>query len=100
AIQSAAFGCAGERCMAGSIALPVGPIADRLVDVLCESSRRMKVGPTDNGGEVDMGPVITREHLQRVTGYLDIGRQAGAEIALDGRTIDKQGQGFLVGPGR
>src|SRR5262249_27032651 len=43
ALQTAAFGCAGERCMAGSIALPVGPIADRLVDVLCETSSRMKV---------------------------------------------------------
>ena len=47
----------------------------------------MKVGPTDGGAEVDMGPVITREHLDRVAGYLDIGRSEGAEVALDGRSL-------------
>src|ERR1700737_294517 len=78
AIQGAAYGCAGERCMAGSVAVPVGNIADRLVDLLCASASRMKVGPTDNDGDVDMGPVVTREHLDRVTGYLDVGRQEGA----------------------
>src|SRR5712692_4519788 len=52
AIQAAAFGCAGERCMAGSIAVPVGAIADRLVDGLCDSARRMNVGPTDGGATV------------------------------------------------
>ena len=46
----------------------------------------MKVGPTDGGAEVDMGPVITREHLDRVAGYLDIGRREGAEVVLDGRS--------------
>ncbi len=98
AVQAAAFGCAGERCMAGSIALPVGGIADHFVDVLCKNSNRMKVGPTDSGADVDMGPVITREHLDRVTGYLEIGRQEGASVALDGRAIEKSGDGFLVGP--
>jgi malonate-semialdehyde dehydrogenase (acetylating) / methylmalonate-semialdehyde dehydrogenase len=98
AIQAAAFGCAGERCMAGSVAVPVGNIADRLVDVLCASAGRMKVGPTDGGAEVDMGPLITREHLERVTGYLEVGRQEGAALALDGRAVAKQGDGFLVGP--
>jgi malonate-semialdehyde dehydrogenase (acetylating)/methylmalonate-semialdehyde dehydrogenase len=98
AIQTAAFGCAGERCMAGSIAVPVGGVADRFVDLLCDSSRRMKVGPTDDGGDVDMGPVITREHLQRVAGYLDVGRQEGAQVALDGRQLERKGDGFLIGP--
>lgn len=98
AVQAAAFGCAGERCMAGSIAVPVGGIADRLVELLCDQARKMKVGPTDSGAEVDMGPVITREHLQKVTGYLDIGRQEGAALALDGRQIGSKGDGFLVGP--
>src|SRR5947209_5946317 len=77
AVQAAAFGCAGERCMAGSVAVPVGGVADRFVDVLCSHAGRMKVGPTDSGADVDMGPVITRAHLDRVTGYLDIGRQEG-----------------------
>jgi malonate-semialdehyde dehydrogenase (acetylating)/methylmalonate-semialdehyde dehydrogenase len=98
ALQTAAFGCAGERCMAGSVAVPVGGIADRLVDVLCASASRMKVGPTDGGADVDMGPVITHEHLQRVAGYLDIGQKEGAAVALDGRKIAKTGDGFLLGP--
>jgi malonate-semialdehyde dehydrogenase (acetylating)/methylmalonate-semialdehyde dehydrogenase len=98
AIQGAAYGCAGERCMAGSVAVPVGNIADRLVDVLCDSASRMKVGPTDQGADVDMGPVITPDHLRRVSGYLDIGRKEGATVALDGRKIEKQGDGFLLGP--
>jgi malonate-semialdehyde dehydrogenase (acetylating)/methylmalonate-semialdehyde dehydrogenase len=98
ALQTAAFGCAGERCMAGSVAVPVGGIADQVVDVLCASAGRMKVGPTDGGADVDMGPVITREHLQRVAGYLDIGQKEGAAVALDGRQIEKNGDGFLLGP--
>jgi malonate-semialdehyde dehydrogenase (acetylating)/methylmalonate-semialdehyde dehydrogenase len=98
AVQAAAFGCAGERCMAGSMALPVGGIADRLVDLLCASAGRMKVGPTDGGADVDMGPLITRAHLDKVTGYLDIGRREGAALALDGRQIAKTGDGFLIGP--
>jgi malonate-semialdehyde dehydrogenase (acetylating)/methylmalonate-semialdehyde dehydrogenase len=98
AVQAAAFGCAGERCMAGSVAVPVGDVADRVVDLLCDGARRMKVGPTDGGADVDMGPLVTREHLERVTGYLDIGRQEGAALALDGRTVAKKGEGFLVGP--
>src|SRR5262249_15313803 len=46
----------------------------------------------------DMGPLVTREHLERVTGYLDVGRQDGAELALDGRAVEKTGDGFLMGP--
>ena len=98
AVQAAAFGCAGERCMAGSVAVPVGAIGARFVDVLCDVAGRMKVGPTDDGADVDMGPVINRDHLQRVTGYLDIGAREGAKVALDGRKVAKQGDGFLVGP--
>jgi malonate-semialdehyde dehydrogenase (acetylating)/methylmalonate-semialdehyde dehydrogenase len=98
AVQAAAFGCAGERCMAGSVAVPVGDVADRFVTALCDGAGRMKVGPTDGGAEVDMGPVITREHLQRVAGYLDVARQEGAEVALDGRRVEKSGDGFLIGP--
>jgi malonate-semialdehyde dehydrogenase (acetylating) / methylmalonate-semialdehyde dehydrogenase len=100
AIQAAAFGCAGERCMAGSVAVPVGGVADRLVDLLCDYAGRMKVGPTDSqaSAEVDMGPVITREHCRRVTDYLDIAAQEGAALALDGRKSVKSGEGFLLGP--
>lgn len=98
ATQAAAFGCAGERCMAGSVAVPVGSIADRLVDGLCTVASRMNVGPTEGAADVDMGPVITRQHLERVAGYLDIGQREGAAVALDGRNIPKLGDGFLIGP--
>jgi malonate-semialdehyde dehydrogenase (acetylating)/methylmalonate-semialdehyde dehydrogenase len=98
AVQAAAFGCAGERCMAGSVAVPVGGVADRFVDRLCGLASAMKVGPTDSGEAVDMGPLITREHLQRVAGYLDTGKQEGAAVALDGRRIARDGDGFLIGP--
>jgi len=84
--------------MAGSLALPVGNIGDPLVDVLCELGNSMKVGPTDTGADVDMGPVITHEHLQRITSYLEIGQEEGAAVALDGRKIPKSGDGFLIGP--
>jgi malonate-semialdehyde dehydrogenase (acetylating)/methylmalonate-semialdehyde dehydrogenase len=98
AIQASAFGCAGERCMAGSVALPVGSVGDEVVKLLCEFAGRMKVGPTDGGTEVDMGPVITRQHLERVAGYLEIGAKEGAAVALDGRKAAAGGDGFLIGP--
>jgi malonate-semialdehyde dehydrogenase (acetylating)/methylmalonate-semialdehyde dehydrogenase len=98
ALQLSAFGCAGERCMAGSVALPVGDIGDLLVERLCRRARAMRIGPTDSGSEVDMGPVITREHLDRVSGYLDVGREEGADVALDGRTLVPRSDAFLIGP--
>jgi malonate-semialdehyde dehydrogenase (acetylating)/methylmalonate-semialdehyde dehydrogenase len=98
ALQLSAFGCAGERCMAGSVAVPVGKVADSLVDRLSQAASRMKIGPTDGGAEVDMGPLITREHLDRVAAYLDIGRREGAELVLDGRSSAPSGGGFLIGP--
>jgi malonate-semialdehyde dehydrogenase (acetylating)/methylmalonate-semialdehyde dehydrogenase len=97
AVQASAFGCAGERCMAGSVALPVGGAADGLVDRLRDLAGRMRVGPTDDGAEVDMGPVITREHRDRVAGYLDVARSEGAEVVVDGRE-HARGEGFLIGP--
>jgi malonate-semialdehyde dehydrogenase (acetylating)/methylmalonate-semialdehyde dehydrogenase len=97
AIQAAAFGCAGERCMAGSVAVPIGAIADPLVARLVDRAGKMSVGPTDGGAAVDMGPVITREHLDKVRGYLDIGKQEGATLALDGRKAIN-GAGYLIGP--
>src|SRR6185503_13792637 len=82
ALQSSAFGCAGERCMAGSIAVGVGDISKRLVDRMCEKASKMKVGPTDSDESVDMGPVISRAHLEKVTSYLDIATGEGAELAV------------------
>jgi malonate-semialdehyde dehydrogenase (acetylating)/methylmalonate-semialdehyde dehydrogenase len=98
ALQASAFGCAGERCMAGSVAVPVGRIADDLVEGLCRVGKAMKVGPTDNGSNVDMGPLITKAHRDKVATYLDVARGEGAEVALDGRGFDLPGDGFLLGP--
>jgi malonate-semialdehyde dehydrogenase (acetylating) / methylmalonate-semialdehyde dehydrogenase len=99
AIQASAFGCAGERCMAGSVAVPVGDIAQPLVDRLVKIGRNMKTGPTDTGEAVDMGPLITRQHQQRVAGYLDIAKGEGATVALDGRQVSAaKSDGFFVGP--
>ncbi|MBN8626820.1 MAG: CoA-acylating methylmalonate-semialdehyde dehydrogenase [Planctomycetes bacterium] len=103
ALQASAFGCAGERCMAGSIAVPVGRIADSLVEGLCKVGQSMKVGPTDGSGsfkpgDIDMGPLITREHRDRVARYLDVAKSEGADVALDGRAFDLPGNGFLLGP--
>ncbi len=97
ALISSAYGCAGERCMAGSIALPVADMGDRLVEHLCKKAGEMKVGPTHNGGDADMGPVISGEHRDRVARYLDIGASEGATVALDGRK-NVPSEGFFVGP--
>jgi len=98
ALQLSAFGCSGERCMAGSVAVPVGKVADSLVERLAQTAKAMKVGPTDQGAEVDMGPVITREHLERVAGYVDVGCREGADVVLDGRSRTPPDGGFLIGP--
>jgi malonate-semialdehyde dehydrogenase (acetylating)/methylmalonate-semialdehyde dehydrogenase len=97
-LQTSAFGCAGERCMAGSIALPVGGIAKDLVDAISAKAKSMKVGPTDEGQSVDMGPVITRDHMNRIRGYLDIASSEGASLAFDGRTTTPPSDGFLIAP--
>jgi malonate-semialdehyde dehydrogenase (acetylating)/methylmalonate-semialdehyde dehydrogenase len=98
ALQGSAFGCAGERCMAGSVAVPIGRIADDVVDGLCRVAKNMRIGPTDGGAEVDMGPLVTREHRDRVAGFLDVAQSEGANVALDGRHFDMPRDGFLLGP--
>src|SRR5207248_4041293 len=100
ALQSSAFGCAGERCMAGSIAVGVGDVASKLVDNLVAKASKMKIGRTDEGADVDMGPVISREHMNKVEGYLDIAKQEGAALALDGRKAKPPASagGFILGP--
>jgi malonate-semialdehyde dehydrogenase (acetylating)/methylmalonate-semialdehyde dehydrogenase len=97
ALAASAYGCAGQRCMAGSVAVAVGQVADPLVDSLREYAGGMRVGPTDGNENVDMGPVIREEHRERVAGYLDIATSEGATVALDGRR-DFSGKGFLLGP--
>jgi malonate-semialdehyde dehydrogenase (acetylating)/methylmalonate-semialdehyde dehydrogenase len=98
ALQASAFGCAGERCMAGSVAVPVGDVGGRLVDALCETAGKMTVGRTDTDATVDMGPVISAAHRDRVAGYLDTAGTEGATLALDGRTGLPAGDGFFLRP--
>ena len=97
ALAASGYGCAGQRCMAGSIAVTVGSVADPLVDELCSYAGGLQVGPTDGGTNVDMGPLINPDALNRVAGYLDIAAGEGATVALDGRR-DFEGNGFLIGP--
>jgi malonate-semialdehyde dehydrogenase (acetylating) / methylmalonate-semialdehyde dehydrogenase len=99
AVMGAAYGSAGERCMAVSVAVPVGKeTADAFVEKLAPRVQSLKVGPyTDTSAE--MGPVITRESKERIERYIDEGIAAGAEAVVDGRGLSLQGyeDGFFVG---
>ncbi len=97
ALAASAYGCAGQRCMAGSVAVAVGNVADPLVDQLNDYAGSLKTGPTDNGGAADMGPLINPDAVNRISSYLDIAKQEGATVRLDGRE-SVSGDGFLVGP--
>ncbi len=99
ALATAAFGCAGERCMAGSTAIAVGAAADRLLPSLVEAARAIKVGPTDRPGQPDMGPVITAQHRDRVLGLVASGEKDGARIIADGRgvKVPEAPRGFYLG---
>ena len=98
-VTAAAFGSAGERCMAVSAAVAVGSAGDELVDAVRERASRIRVGAgRDDGSE--MGPVITREAKERIVGYIERTEPAGGHLALDGRGLVVKGyeNGFFVGP--
>ncbi|HWQ31615.1 MAG TPA: CoA-acylating methylmalonate-semialdehyde dehydrogenase [Blastocatellia bacterium] len=99
-IIGAAFGCSGQRCMAGSVALPVGRAADPLIERLSEAANKMRTGPTDSNDAVDLGPVIDPAARDRIRSYIDLGLQEGAKLATDGRsvTLTETTDGFFVGP--
>ena len=99
AIMGAAYGSAGERCMAISAVVAVGDAGDRIVAALAEKARTLKVGPSMAEGS-EMGPVVTAEHRARIVGYIDAGVAAGAELVVDGRGLTVAGheRGFFVGP--
>jgi malonate-semialdehyde dehydrogenase (acetylating)/methylmalonate-semialdehyde dehydrogenase len=97
-LMGAAYGSAGERCMAQSVAVAVGSIGDELVQKLSKKVEVLKVGSgLDKSSE--MGPLVTREHLNKVKNYVDIGVQEGAKLLVDGRNIKLQGfeNGFYIG---
>jgi len=96
AAVSAGYGAAGERCMAISVVVTVGDIADRLVDAIAARIPRLVVG--DGADDTtDMGPLITSEHRDRVARYIEAGAQAGAKVAVDGREVDVPKNGFFLG---
>jgi malonate-semialdehyde dehydrogenase (acetylating)/methylmalonate-semialdehyde dehydrogenase len=98
AMVNAGFGSAGERCMAISVAVAVGDVADDLVDKIAERAKTIKTG--DGTRNSDMGPLVTKVHRDKVASYVDAGEQAGATVVLDGRTVDPDGaaDGFWLGP--
>ena len=100
ALAGAAYGSAGERCMAISVALAVGDsTANSLIERMRARAQRLKVGPPDVP-DVEMGPLVTQAHLERVRGYIDLGVEEGARLVLDGRTLKVVGHeaGFFLGP--
>src|SRR3954471_10082279 len=99
ALSTAAFGCAGERCMAGSTAITVGAAADQVLSSLVQAARSIRVGPTDVEMQPDMGPVITAQHRDRVASLVAAGEKEGAKIICDGRGARVEGapNGFYMG---
>jgi len=98
AAVSAGFGAAGERCMAISVVLAVGDVADPLIVAIRERVARIKVGPGSEPTS-EMGPLITREHRDRVAGHLDTALAEGATLSIDGRLDPAtRGNGFFLGP--
>jgi malonate-semialdehyde dehydrogenase (acetylating)/methylmalonate-semialdehyde dehydrogenase len=98
AMVNAGFGSAGERCMAISAAVAVGPIADELVGKIAERAATIKTG--DGTRDADMGPLVTKAHRDKVASYIDAGEADGASIVVDGRNVDPDGgaDGFWLGP--
>jgi len=97
-LMGAAYGSAGERCMAQSVAVAVGNVGDKLVQQLKSKVELLKVGPGSNKSS-EMGPLVTKAHLEKVTGYVDLGIKEGAKLIVDGRNINLQGfeNGFYIG---
>ncbi|MYG09554.1 MAG: CoA-acylating methylmalonate-semialdehyde dehydrogenase [Rhodobacteraceae bacterium] len=101
ALVGSGYGAAGERCMAISVAVPVGDsTADNLIEKLIPKIETLKVGPYTAGEDMDFGPLVTREAQQRVLGLVQSGVDQGAELVVDGRDFKLQGyeDGFFVGP--
>jgi len=96
AAVSAAYGSAGERCMAISVCVAVGDVADPLIDAITERIPKVQIGPGLEPGS-EMGPLITREHRDKVASYIDRGRAQGAKVVADGRDIELDGDGFFLG---
>jgi malonate-semialdehyde dehydrogenase (acetylating)/methylmalonate-semialdehyde dehydrogenase len=97
AIIGSAFGAAGERCLAGSVLVPVGEAAAPLLDLLAKRTEALAVGDGSQAG-IEMGPLVTSDHCKRVAGYIDKGIAEGATPLCDGRRLKSQSGGFFLGP--
>ncbi|MFM1785324.1 MAG: hypothetical protein RLZZ108_348 [Actinomycetota bacterium] len=95
---NAGFGSAGERCMAISVLVAVEPVADKLIPKIVSRMEQLRTGDGRRG--CDMGPLVTREHRDKVASYIDIAAQDGANVVVDGRTVQPDGDpaGFWLGP--
>ena len=96
AAVSAGYGSAGERCMAISVVVAVGASGEPLIEAIRDRLPKLKIGPGDDPSS-EMGPLITREHRERVAAYVGAGADAGAEVVVDGRETSFEGNGFFLG---
>ncbi len=98
ALMGAGYGSAGERCMAVSVAVAVGDVGDKLIDRLVPRIQSLKVGPATDP-DADMGPLISKQHYEKVKGYVDTGVAEGATLVVDGRGLKLQGyeNGYFLG---
>ena len=95
---NAGFGSAGERCMAISVVVAVEPVADALIEKVISRMKTLKIG--DGRRNCDMGPLVTKEHRDKVAGYIEIAEKDGAKVIVDGRgiSVDGDAAGFWLGP--
>jgi malonate-semialdehyde dehydrogenase (acetylating)/methylmalonate-semialdehyde dehydrogenase len=97
AAVSAAYGAAGERCMAVSVVVAVGTAGDAVVDAIASRLPKLRIG-AGSDPDTDMGPLVTAEHRDKVVGYIAAGAESGATVVVDGRTAPVPDDGFFVGP--
>jgi malonate-semialdehyde dehydrogenase (acetylating) / methylmalonate-semialdehyde dehydrogenase len=97
AILSSAFGATGQRCLAGSVLVPVGDVAEPLLDLLTKKARALRVGDGMQTG-VEVGPLVSADQKSRVIGYIEKGIAEGARPICDGRTVDAHPAGSFLGP--
>jgi malonate-semialdehyde dehydrogenase (acetylating) / methylmalonate-semialdehyde dehydrogenase len=97
AVIDGAFGCAGERCMASSTAVVVGSASKHALPSLAHAATNIRAGPTDREPQPDMGPLITREHRDRVAQLIGAGAAEGAKVLADGRALQRDTGGFFLG---
>jgi malonate-semialdehyde dehydrogenase (acetylating)/methylmalonate-semialdehyde dehydrogenase len=97
AIMGSAFGAAGQRCLAGSVLVPVGDVAEPLLDLLVKKAKALKVGDGMAEG-VSVGPLVTHDQKKRVLGYIEKGIAEGAKPICDGRSVETDPEGAFVGP--